>query len=191
MERKDEQLSKGVSSDSVSELFALVYDELRHLAAVQLQNEKSEHTLQPTALVHEAYLRLVRPEATENKRFENKRHFFAFAAESMRRILIDKARAKQTIKRKRKRTEVDLECISSPPSSHDLLEVSEALDQLALQEPEVAELVKLRYFVGMTIPEAAVALEVSPRTADNWWAFARAWLLQFLESQDDSFPTSA
>jgi RNA polymerase sigma factor (TIGR02999 family) len=144
------------------------------LAAARLAGEKGGHTLQPTALVHEAYLRLV-----GDQQFEHRGHFFAAAAEAMRRILIDHARKKATRKRGGvgERVDLDPETFAAPDRPDDLLALDEALEQLERDEPQVASLVKLRYFAGFTIPEAAEALGVSPRTADAWWAFAKAWLL--------------
>ena len=158
---------------AAGELLPLVYDELRQLAADQMAQEKPGQTLDPTALVHEAYLRLI-----GDQHFANRRHFFAAAANAMRRILVDNARRKQTLKRGgRDRVSLDPERFTAPERTDDLVALDEALELLAVSEPEVAELVKLRYFAGMTIPQAADLLGVSPRTADAWWAFARAWLL--------------
>jgi RNA polymerase sigma factor (TIGR02999 family) len=158
---------------AAADLLPAVYDELRKLAAARLAGERGGHTLQPTALVHEAYLRLV-----GEQRFEHRGHFFAAAAEAMRRILIDHARKKATRKRGGgERVDLDPEHFAAPDRPDDLLALDEALDQLERDEPQVASLVKLRYFAGFTIPEAAEALGVSPRTADAWWAFAKAWLL--------------
>jgi RNA polymerase sigma factor (TIGR02999 family) len=162
---------------AAAELLPLVYGELRKLAAARLTEEKPGQTLQPTALVHEAYLRLVGPE--DKPRWEGRGHFFAAAAEAMRRILVESARRKQTLKRGGggERVALDPEQFAAPERPEDLLALDEALDQLARAEPQVAELVKLRYFAGLTIPQAAGVLGVGPRTADTWWAFARAWLL--------------
>jgi RNA polymerase sigma factor (TIGR02999 family) len=159
---------------AAADLLPAVYAELRDLAAARLAHEKAGHTLQPTALVHEAYLRLVGDQA-----FDHRGHFFAAAAEAMRRILIDHARKKATRKRggAGHRVELDPEHFAAPDRPDDLLALDEALTLLEQEEPQVAALVKLRYFAGLTIPEAADALGVSPRTADAWWAFARAWLL--------------
>jgi RNA polymerase sigma factor (TIGR02999 family) len=159
---------------AAADLLPAIYDELRRLAAARLAGEKGGHTLQPTALVHEAYLRLV-----GDQQFEHRGHFFAAAAEAMRRILIDHARKKATRKRGGvgERVDLDPETFAAPDRPDDLLALDEALEQLERDEPQVASLVKLRYFAGFTIPEAAEALGVSPRTADAWWAFAKAWLL--------------
>jgi RNA polymerase sigma factor (TIGR02999 family) len=159
---------------AAAQLLPLVYDELRKLAAVRMAEEAAGHTLQPTALVHEAYLRLV-----GDQQFESRSHFFAAAAEAMRRILIENARGKSAQKRGGGGHRVDLDPVlfASPDQPDDLLALNEALDELEQVEPEVASLVKLRYFAGLTIPQVAAAIGVSPRTADSWWAFARAWLL--------------
>ena len=159
---------------AAADLLPAVYDELRTLAAARLAGERGGHTLQPTALVHEAYLRLV-----GDQRVEHRGHFFAAAAEAMRRILIDHARKKATRKRggAGERIDLDPEQFAAPDRPDDLLALDEALGLLERDEPQVAALVKLRYFAGFTIPGAAEALGVSPRTADAWWAFAKAWLL--------------
>ena len=159
---------------AAADVLPAVYAELRELAAARLADERTGHTLQPTALVHEAYLRLV-----GDQRFEHRGHFFAAAAEAMRRILIDYARKKATRKRggEGRRIDLDPERFAASDRPDDLLALDEALEQLERDEPEVASLVKLRYFAGFTIPDTAAALGVSPRTADAWWAFARAWLL--------------
>jgi RNA polymerase sigma factor (TIGR02999 family) len=162
---------------AAAELLPLVYDELRRLAAARLADERPGQTLQPTALVHEAYLRLVGPE--DRPRWEGRGHFFAAAAEAIRRILVEAARRKHALKRGGggERVELDPELFAAPEQPEDLIALDEALEQLARSEPRVAELVKLRYFAGLTIPQAAGVLGVAPRTADGWWAFARAWLL--------------
>jgi RNA polymerase sigma factor (TIGR02999 family) len=160
---------------AAGELLPLVYEELRKLAAAKMANEAPNQTLQPTALVHEAWLRLV---GTENPRFANRAHFFAAAAEAIRRILIDKARRKRALRHGagQQRVELDEVEIAAPADDDEVLAVNEALDKLAQQNGAEAELVKLRYFVGMTLEEAAQALNISARTADNYWAHAKAWL---------------
>jgi RNA polymerase sigma factor (TIGR02999 family) len=156
-------------------LLPLVYDELRVLAAARLAAEPSGHTLNPTALVHEAYLRLAGPAGDEW--FANRAHFFAAAAEAMRRILVDHARRRHAAKRDGgARADFDLALLPAPDRDTETLVVDEALDRLAAAEPRAAELVKMRYFAGMTVPEAAAALGVSARTVDAWWAYSRAWL---------------
>ena len=155
-------------------LMPLVYDELRRLAAAEMAREKPGQTLNATALVHEAYLRLVGP--TGERRFTDRRHFFAVAALAMRRILVDAARRKQTRKRGGERQDIPLDEISAPVPSVDLLELDAAMGRLAAIQPEIARLVDLRYFVGLTVPQAAELLGIAPRTADAWWAYAKAWL---------------
>jgi len=156
-------------------LLPLVYDELRKLAAHKMVNESSGHTLQPTALVHEAWLRLV---GSEQRTWQNRAHFFGAAAEAMRRILIDRARRKRAMRHGGGQKRVDVEDveIASATADDQLLAVNEALDKLAAQDKQKAELVKLRYFVGMTIEEAAQILGVSEPTAKRYWTYARAWL---------------
>jgi RNA polymerase sigma factor (TIGR02999 family) len=174
--------------NAASRLLPLVYDELRRLAAQRLARESSGQTLQPTALVHEAYLRLVatpRLESDEKKpHWDNRRHFFAAAAEAMRRILIDKARRKQRPKHggDLRRVYEDIAAPRSEMSLADLLDVNEALDKLAKEEPAKAELVKLRFFAGLTMPEAAEILRISLATAERHWTYARTWL--FAELKD-------
>jgi RNA polymerase sigma factor (TIGR02999 family) len=167
---------------AADKLLPLVYDELRKLAASRMVNEKAGQTLQPTALVHEAWLRLV---GKESPKFQNRAHFFAAAAEAMRRILIDNARRKRALRHGGGQQRVDLEHVDLASATDDdqLLAVNDALDKLAAQNKLEAELVKLRYFVGMTLEEAADALGISPRTADNFWAHARAWLFHELKAQ--------
>jgi RNA polymerase sigma factor (TIGR02999 family) len=169
---------------AADELLPLVYGELRKLAASKMANESPNQTLQPTALVHEAWQRLV---GNQNPQFANRAHFFSAAAEAMRRILIDKSRRKHALRHGGGQQRVDmdgaLEAVAAPCDEEELLAVHEALDKLALQNKSEAELVKLRYFVGMTLEEAAAALDISARTADNYWAHARAWLFREIKSQ--------
>jgi RNA polymerase sigma factor (TIGR02999 family) len=156
-------------------LLPLVYDELRRLAAARLAQEEPGHTLQPTALVHEAYLRLVGGD--ESRRWHGAAHFYAAAAEAMRRILIDAARRRRRLKRGGARARQPLESCepAAPEPVEQVLAVDAALEKLAAIEPEVAHLVRLRYFAGLTVAEAARTLDISPRTADAWWAYARVW----------------
>jgi RNA polymerase sigma factor (TIGR02999 family) len=166
-------------------LLPLVYDELRKLAARKLAQEKPGQTLQATALVHEAYLRLV--DAEEAGAWNSRGHFFAAAAEAMRRILVNRARDKRRLKRGGGRERVELEdvAIADEAGAPDILALDEALEKLSREEPACAELVKLRYFAGLTQEEAAQALGVSRRTANRYWAFARAWLRQALGEADE------
>jgi RNA polymerase sigma factor (TIGR02999 family) len=159
-------------------LLPLVYDELRNLAARKLASEKPGQTLQATALVHEAYLRLVGSQAedTQPQTYKDRGHFFAAAATAMRRIIIDTARRKKTRKRGGAFRRQPLEGIAAPEADEDLLALDEALDKLAAQDPAKARLVELRYFAGLTGEQAAAVLGISPTTADRHWAYARAWL---------------
>jgi RNA polymerase sigma factor (TIGR02999 family) len=145
-----------------------------------MAGEAPNQTLQPTALVHEAWLRMV---GNENTQYANRAHFFAAAAEAIRRILIEKARRKHTRRHggELQRVEFEEVDVAAPGDDRDILEVNEALDKLALQNPTEAKLVKLRYFMGMTLEEAAIALNISARTADNYWAHAKAWLYKEIE----------
>ena len=170
-------------AQAATELLPLVYEELRRLAAHKMAQEAAQHTLQPTALVHEAWLRLVGEDG--QKQFANRAHFFAAAAEAMRRILVDRARRRLAAKRGAGEGTVPLEELELPlPAADDeqLLAVSEALDKFAAVDPRKAELVKLRYFVGMSFAEAAGALDISEPTAKRWWAYARAWLQTEIDS---------
>jgi RNA polymerase sigma factor (TIGR02999 family) len=172
---------------AADQLLPLVYDELRKLAAQKLAHEKPGQTLQATALVHEAYLRLVGSD--EAQRWDGHGHFFAAAAEAMRRILVENARRKCGLKHggDRRRQALDPDRIAAPEAGNDLLALDEALINLAATEPQVAELVKLRYFAGLTIPQAAAQLQISPRTADAWWSYAKAWFQAALQEPGD-FP---
>jgi RNA polymerase sigma factor (TIGR02999 family) len=166
---------------AAEELLPLVYGELRKLAASRMAHEAPNQTLQPTALVHEAWLRLV---GNTEPKFENRAHFFAAAAEAMRRILIERARRKKAARHGGDQQRVDLEDVevAAPGNDDELLAVNEALDKLAAIRVVQAEVVKLRYFVGMTNDEAAEVLGISARTADNYWAHARAWLFREINS---------
>jgi RNA polymerase sigma factor (TIGR02999 family) len=161
---------------AAAELLPLVYEELRRLAAHKLAQERPGQTLQATALVHEAYVRLV--EDDQARHFNSRGHFFAAAAEAMRRILIEKARSKQGPKRGGGFQRVNLEedVTYTPEPADDLLALNEALDQLAREDPRKADLVKLRYFTGLSVQEAAAVLGISRATADRYWAYAKTWL---------------
>jgi len=179
---------KDGDSRAEAELLPLVYQELRRVARMQMANERAGHTLEATALVHEAYLRLV--EGQPGK-WEGRRHFFAAAAEAMRRILIEHARAKNALKRGGGRARVglgdnedgdDLPAIAAPCADiADLLSLDEALSRLAVQHPDKAELMKLLYFAGLSLDEAAAAMGLSKTTAQRHAAFARAWLFDAME----------
>ena len=170
--------------NAAGELLPLVYEELRKLAAQKLAGEKPGQTFQATALVHEAYLRLVDGERAQH--WNSRGHFFAAAAEAMRRILVDNARRKQSQKRGGDRVRLDLDQVAAATSERldDVLDIDAALEGLASADPQAAELVKLRYFAGLSIPQAAAALGISPRSADFLWAYARAWLLRSLGGDD-------
>jgi RNA polymerase sigma factor (TIGR02999 family) len=165
---------------AAGQLLPLVYDELRRLAAARLAHEAPGQSLQATALVHEAYLRLVgsNPEAP----FDGRNHFFAAAAEAMRRILIDRARSRKRLKRGggRRRVRLDLDAVLVEPPGDDLLALDEALTALAREDPGAAKLVKLHVFAGLTLAQAAEVLGIGRRTADRDWAYARAWLCDAL-----------
>ena len=168
---------------AADQLLPLVYEELRKLAAQKMAHEAMGHTLQPTALVHEAWLRLV---GAANPQFANRAHFFGAAAEAMRRILIEKARRRHSLRHGGGQQRINLEDVNvaAPAEDDQLLAVNEALDGLAAQNKLEAELVKLRYFVGLTLEDAAEVLGISARTADNYWAHARAWLFRELKGRN-------
>jgi RNA polymerase sigma factor (TIGR02999 family) len=174
---------------AAEELLPLVYDELRKLAAQRLVQEKPGQTLQATALVHEAYLRLVGGEQTQD--WNGRRHFFAAAAEAMRRILIDRARHKQTRKAGGGRRRLDLDDIEPALKEENgdrLLALDEALRQLEVEDPRKAELVKLRFFAGLTAEQAAAVLGVSTSTAEKDWAYARSWLRVAIDRMSGHHP---
>ena len=162
---------------SADQLLPLVYEELRKLAAARLSHEKPGQTLQATALVHEAYLRLVGNESNAAK-WDSRGHFFAAAAEAMRRILVDAARRKKSLRRggEYQRQEMNEDAEHVLPVAESLLDLDAALDKLRAMDPAAADLVQLRFFAGLTIEDAANALGISPRTAKRNWAYARAWL---------------
>src|SRR5262245_52585124 len=169
---------------AAEQLLPLVYDELRKLAARKLGREKPGQTLQATALVHEAYLRLVDTEAI--RRWDSRGHFFAAAAEAMRRILVENARRKGRVKHGggRRHEPADLDDLSAGESLQDLLDLHEALEQFALHDPVKAKLVELRYFAGLTLAQAAEYLGMSPSTAARAWRYARAWLNDAIAGDD-------
>ena len=166
------------------ELLPLVYDELKRLAAAKMSAERADHTLQPTALVHEAYLRLVTSE--DDAGWSGRGHFFGAAAEAMRRILVDHARSRRRLKRGSDARRVELDTVDWAwnPQNGDLLSLHEALERFEQDSPQAAELVKLCCFAGQTQAEAAALLGVSPRTAKRRWAYARAWLYEQLNDAD-------
>ncbi|HZY84741.1 MAG TPA: ECF-type sigma factor [Gemmataceae bacterium] len=171
---------------AAGQLLPLVYDELRQLAAHRLAHERPGQTLQATALVHEAYLRLVGAEQAQH--WDSRRHFFAAVAEAMRRILIDRARDRGRLKRggnwrRLRLDDIDLS-VAEPPD--DLPALDEALQKLAREDPPCAELVKLRFFAGLTLDEAAAILGIARRSADRYWAFARSWLYDELSKGDEA-----
>jgi RNA polymerase sigma factor (TIGR02999 family) len=171
---------------AAEQLLPLVYEELRKLAAVRMAQEAPGQTLQPTALVHEAYVRLV--EGNGFGQWDSRGHFFAAAAEAMRRILVEQARRKRSLKRGGRQHQTDLDAIevSVDAPGDDLLALNEAIERLERLDAVKAELVKLRFFAGLTVPEAAHVLGISTSTADNYWAYARCWLrLEVLGNSSD------
>jgi RNA polymerase sigma factor (TIGR02999 family) len=167
---------------AAAELLPLVYRELRHLAAARMANELPGQTLQPTALVHEAWLRLV---AAEQQTWQNRGHFFGAAAQAMRRILIETARRKRALRRGGGQQRMDIEQveIAAPVPEDELIALDEALEKFTAVDRQKAELVKLRYFAGLTTNEAAELLNISVPTADRWWAYARAWLFKEISAR--------
>jgi RNA polymerase sigma factor (TIGR02999 family) len=181
-------LLSGLSQDdpkASEQLFPLVYDELRRLAAQQLANEASGQTLQPTALVHEAYLRLTGKDGAEQS-WDGRGHFFAAAAEAMRRLLVENARRKQRVKRGGGQQRISLEAAESvvQAPSEDLVALDEALVRLTAHDPVKAEVVKLRFFAGLTMPQVALTLNISLATAERYWTYARTWLYAELANVD-------
>jgi RNA polymerase sigma factor (TIGR02999 family) len=181
----------GQEDASVERLFPLVYDELRQIAKHKLAAERSGNTLHPTDLVHEAFLRLI--SSSNTSAWNNRKYFFAAAAEAMRRILVDSARRKSTQKRGANSVPewTDLVQFPAPGQIDELLNVHESLDNLAVADPQAAELVKLRYFAGFSMQEISEILGISLRQAQYTWAFARAWLFRALKSDDStaSYPS--
>jgi RNA polymerase sigma factor (TIGR02999 family) len=169
---------------AAGELLPLVYEELRRLAAHRMSNEAPGHTLQPTALVHEAWLRLVGDEASK---FQNRAHFFGAAAEAMRRILVESARRKKRLKHggELQRVDMDEAGLALPLPADELLALDEALDRLATVDSRAAEVVKLCFFVGLTQEQAGQELGISLATAERLWSFARAWLFQEMQTTRD------
>jgi RNA polymerase sigma factor (TIGR02999 family) len=174
-------------AQAAEQLLPLVYDELRKLAAQRLAQEKPGQTLQATALVHEAYVRLV---GARDPGWSSRGHFFAAAAEAMRRILVENARRKQRLRHGGGRRRLNLEDVepAGAAPSEDLLALDEALEQLALKDPIPAQLVKLRYFAGLTMEETAAALGIPLRTAERNWTYARTWLHRAISQGDESAP---
>jgi len=172
--------SQAGDSQAASELLPLVYGELRRLAAAKMANEAAGQTLQPTALVHEAWLRVA---GSENQKWNGRAHFFGAAAEAMRRILIENARRKKAARHGGGQPNLDLAEIelAAPAKDEELIAVSEVLEKFAARDRQKAELVKLRYFVGLTTEEAAELLGISVPTANRWWNFSRAWLFEEIE----------
>jgi RNA polymerase sigma factor (TIGR02999 family) len=162
---------------AADELLPLVYEELRRLAAAKMAQQPEGHTLQPTALVHEAWLRI---EAGAERQWENRRHFFAAAAQAMRHILVERARRKLRARHGAELERVDLDAIeiAAPADDAQLLELNSALDELAAISPDKAEVVKLRFYVGLDEKEIAELLQVTPRTVERYWSYAKAWLFE-------------
>jgi RNA polymerase sigma factor (TIGR02999 family) len=178
------EAAKGGDRKAAADLLPLVYDELRKLATTRLADEKPGQTLQPTALVHEAYLRLVGDGQPQD--WNGRGHFFAAAAEAMRRILVESARRKQAQKHGGNHPRVELESVPvlASPARDDMIALDDALTRLADEEPAVAAVVNLRYFAGLTIDQTADAMGISVRTANRHWAYAKAWLLKELRLTD-------
>jgi RNA polymerase sigma factor (TIGR02999 family) len=176
---------EGGDPSAAEQLLPLVYDELRRLAAAKLAQERPGQTLQATALVHEAYLRLV--DADEARHWNSRGHFFAAAAEAMRRILVDNARSKGSLKRggAHERQPLEEANLLAPKAGEDLVALDEALDRLAARDAQAAELVKLRFFAGLTSEQAAEALGISVRSAERMWAYARSFLFKELSAGKD------
>ncbi len=176
------EAARNGDAEAADQLLPLVYEELRKIAAYKMAQEREGHTLQATALVHEAWMRMVKHGSPQ---FSGRAHFFAAAAEAMRRILVEAARRKQSLKRgaSAQREEFNESKFAQQAPSEEMLAVDEALDLLAAKDRTAADLVKLRYFVGMTMEEAAAALGMPVRTAERLWTYARAWLRQKIGTQ--------
>ena len=181
---------EGGDPKAAADLLPLVYEELRKLAAAKMAQEKPGQTLQATALVHEAWLRLVGPE--EQKAWNSRGHFFGAAAEAMRRILVESARRKARLRHggELERAAIDEIEIAAPMPEDRLVQVSEALDELEREAPEAAQVVKLRYFAGLTQEQVAETMGISLRTAERHWTWAKAWLFQRIRAQDQAGPTA-
>ena len=177
------QIKQG-DPQAAEQLLALVYDELHKLAAQRMVHENSGHTLQPTALVHEAYIRLV--DVQQVQHWNNRGHFFAAAAEAMRRILVESARKKRAMIRGGDREKIDLNLVepAAPRVSEDILALNDALEKFEKLDPVRAKLVKLRYFAGLTMEESAESLSISLATAHRYWKYARAWLHQEIAGKE-------
>jgi RNA polymerase sigma factor (TIGR02999 family) len=174
------EAARGGDAQAAEKLLPLVYEELRRLAAARMARESPGQTLQPTALVHEAWLRLI---GSGREHWKNRGHFFGASAEAMRRILVENARRKRALCHGGDQVKLDFEHVevAAPAGDEELLAVDEALAKFAARDKQKAELVKLRYFVGLTREEAAEALGISIPTADRWWNFSRAWLFEEIE----------
>jgi RNA polymerase sigma factor (TIGR02999 family) len=177
-----EAINQG-NAEARKDLFAVVYDELRRMARFKMARETPGHTLQPTALVHEVYIRLM---STEENRWESRAHFFSAAAEAMRRILIEHVRKKMAQKRNRNQRKIDLDetMLAQEPRLDELFTLDAALTRLEQQDQQMSDVVKLRFYVGLTVQETAEALGTSPRSVDRLWAAARAWIVRELRKQN-------
>jgi RNA polymerase sigma factor (TIGR02999 family) len=182
------EAARGGDRAAAADLLPLVYEELRKVAAAKMVAEAAGHTLDATALVHEAYLRLVGPDG--ERRFANRGHFFAAAAEAMRRILVEAARRKGRLKRggDRRREAVDLDGLAAGIADEELLALHDALERFAVHDPMKARLIELRFFGGMTLPEIAEHLGISLSTAERGWRYARAWLYAAMSDEEKSAP---
>ena len=183
------QAASAGDPNAAAALLPLVYEELRRLAAHRLAGERHEHTLQPTALVHEAWLKIA---GTDERIWQGRKHFFAAAAEAMRRILVDRARRRLAAKRGAgaERLDTDVLDIPAPAPDDQLLAMSEALEKFSALDSRKVELVKLRYFVGLSFEEASEVLGIAVPTAKQWWAYARAWLRVEMAGKNGSAPSN-
>lgn len=176
------EIQTSLHGGAAAEILPLVYDELRKLAEVRMNRESGPQTLSATSLVHEAYLRVAKDDEDGAKPWSSRRHFFSAAAEAMRRILIERARARRRIKRggEHDRADLSISQIVSPAEDDQLLAVNDALDELQAADPDSAELVKLRYFAGMTWEEISAATGIPDRTVRRQWTYARSWLKEWM-----------